>query len=221
MKIIEYIDKDLNEVIPKGIINYQNASDETLANKGYYRVIIPTFDEDTQKLENLHIAGNIATYDVVDIPITEVEAKKERELKAEIERVFGRVLKGAMAILMGKTLDDDLDYYREVYKTKYEYCKDPNNTYDSLLQLEFSNESIPNINTLQEYKQFVITRYEQAEAMFKNVQAMLEVLRKKILKDISDKIFEKGKERLDALDNLDISLSPAQFQGEFQRILSL
>lgn len=50
---------------------------------GFKDVVVPDYDSRVQKLSNLHLSGDVYTYDVVDITFSETLAElKERKIKA-------------------------------------------------------------------------------------------------------------------------------------------
>ena len=66
----------------------KNLSDEKLKEYGFYDIVTPTFDGRVEKLENLHLDGDVYTYDVVDITfsqtLAELKANKIQSLKSII-----------------------------------------------------------------------------------------------------------------------------------------
>jgi len=125
---MRYVNDKLEFVVPKGIINYNNASNKTLASKGYYRVVILPFDENTQKLENLHIVGNVATYDVIDLSQQEIEQKEQQKQLEQINALnekwkqdgqtyYDEIKNQITLSLVGKT--NAINIMSEINKTVY------------------------------------------------------------------------------------------------------
>lgn len=64
----------------------KNLSDEELYNLGFRDVVKPTYEPRTQQLVNLHLDGDVYTYDVIEVPfketLAELKDNKVSELKS-------------------------------------------------------------------------------------------------------------------------------------------
>ena len=64
-------------------------SDDELKSYGFYNVIQPSFDARIQELSNLHLDGDVYTYDVIEKPIketlAELKSQKIQTVKFEVE----------------------------------------------------------------------------------------------------------------------------------------
>ena len=67
----------------------KNLSDEELYNLGFRDVVIPTFDGRIEELANLHLDGDIYTYDVIDKPIKETVAELKTERISMLKSIIG------------------------------------------------------------------------------------------------------------------------------------
>ena len=59
---------------------------------GFKDVVYPTFDGRIEKLENLHLDGDVYTYDVVDITFTETLAKLKADKIQSLKSIIGSKL---------------------------------------------------------------------------------------------------------------------------------
>jgi len=59
---------------------------------GFKDVIIPNFDPRIEELANIHLDGDIYTYDVIDIPIKDTLAKLKEQKIAELKSIVGGIL---------------------------------------------------------------------------------------------------------------------------------
>jgi len=59
---------------------------------GFKDVIIPNFDPRIEELTNIHLDGDIYTYDVIDIPIKDTLAKLKEQKIAELKSIVGGIL---------------------------------------------------------------------------------------------------------------------------------
>ena len=62
----------------------KNLSDEELYNLGFRDVVTPTFDDRVQELANLHLDGDVYTYDVIEVPFKETLADLKEIKIAEL-----------------------------------------------------------------------------------------------------------------------------------------
>ena len=124
----------------------------------------------------------------------------------------------AKAIVMGKTVEDDLDYFQDVYTEKYNQCQDLNDSFDYFLDLEATAEGY---GSLEDYKMLVITKFETGLAFFKQAKAMTEVFRKVVLFNIENKDFGTAESQIILVDNLPRDITPSDFAVNFQNVISL
>jgi hypothetical protein len=121
----------------------------------------------------------------------------------------------AKAIVMNKRKEDDLDYWEDVYTLKYQQAKD--GSADTFLALEAEAEGME----LQEFKALVISKFENGLALFADAKAMLEVIRKVVLKDLEIDSFALANLRIAALEDLPETITTQQFNTEFENILNI
>lgn len=182
----------------------------------------PVFDSNThKKTSTLILTNNIVTYQIVPLTPEEISQNETSQLSISKARLNPLVAKSRVwlrAILMGKTLEDDLEYFEDVYRTKYNQCTDPNGTFDTLLTMEAQLEGFANVS---DYKAYVIGRWEQGLGFYEGAKGLLEVFRKRVLKDFDDNDKAKADLRMDELDGLPSDLNPMDFQTEFERIMAL
>jgi len=70
----------------------KNLSDEELYNLGFRDVVTPTFDGRIEELANLHLDGDIYTYDVIDRPIKETVAELKANKVSQLKAIVGSKL---------------------------------------------------------------------------------------------------------------------------------
>ena len=70
------------------IVGFNRLSDAELQEYGYYDLVKPTYDSRIEELANLHLDGDVYTYDVIDKPIqgtlAELKANKISTLKSMV-----------------------------------------------------------------------------------------------------------------------------------------
>lgn len=147
-----------------------------------------------------------------------INQKLTNKLNQELSNICFASRLWAKAIAMDKTINDDLDYFEDVYTEKYNQCKDLDGVFDYFLELEANAEGY---TRLTDYKQLVIQKYEAGLSFFQQAKAMLEVFRKVVLLDIDNKNFTQAKSKITNLDALPNDISPTDFATEFQRIINL
>jgi hypothetical protein len=59
---------------------------------GFKDVVIPSYDSRAQELANLHLEGNVYTYDVIDKPIQETLSKLKEQKISELKSIAGNKL---------------------------------------------------------------------------------------------------------------------------------
>ena len=70
----------------------KNLSDEKLKEYGFYDVVTPTFDGRFEKLNNLHLEGDVFTYDVIEILIKETLAELKSNKIQSLKSMVGSKL---------------------------------------------------------------------------------------------------------------------------------
>lgn len=163
----------------------------------------------------LRANGTPEIVDCFDDEIKEIEFAKIAPLQ---KIVLDKIKRYSLALAMGKSVNDDLEYFKEAYTTKYEMCKgtkiDP---YDSIL----TESQLEGFVTKQEYVNIVISKFEQG-LMFRNIALqMSEILRKLILNDITALNYTKAIERLEIVNQLDSDITVEDVSGIFQQVLNL
>lgn len=222
----------LHTNIPKTFVNakgetllvFDQRSNEEHYGNGFREVVQPTFDANTHKRSNdlieIEIEGiKKVTYEVEVLSEEEIQAKVDQykaTLQTRLNEVVSSSRRYAKAIVLGKTINDDLDYFEDVYTTKYEMCQVT--YFDALLEMEAQAEGF---KTLDEYKAYVIGRFEAGKAFFEQAKVMLEVFRKVCLAHFEQDNYSKAERKITSLDDLPEDISPAVFATEFQRILAL
>jgi hypothetical protein len=205
-----------------GVANYDKLDSAVHILDGWQNVDMPEYDKNVHKLSDPKEDGNgLFYFELIELTLDEIialEDQKAENILNYLNKVVFSSRLWAKAIVMGKTDKDDLDYFQDVYTAKYRHCKDSNNSFDVFLELERIAESF---NSLEEYKAYVIVRFEQGQAFFEQAKAMIEVFRKIVLKDLEVKNLDLADSRVLALDNLPESITPSEFSAEFQRIINL
>lgn len=70
----------------------KNLSDEILKSYGFYDLARPDYDHRIQELANLHLEGDVYTYDVIDKPIQGTLAELKADKIAQLKRMVGSKL---------------------------------------------------------------------------------------------------------------------------------
>ena len=207
--------------IPKlynNIPYYHKLTAERHLEDGWQTVTKPETIQDVNYLSGIkEDAEGVFYYDVVDYTSEEIESRNNNEvlrIVSYLNTVVSSSRLYAKAIVMGKNVSDDLDYFKDVYTSKYNMCKVSD--FDVFLELESDAEGFP---TLDEYKEHVISRFEAGQAFFEQAKAMLEVFRKIVLSHTENGELEQAKNKIQAVDDLPDTLSPADFGAAFQYIL--
>jgi len=119
---------------------------------------------------------------------------------------------------MGKTIDDNLDYYELVYRNKYKMAKglipDPNNTLSLESQLE-------NFTDLEAYKAYIIEKFELGEGFYNSALQLSEVVRKRVLKDEEINDLDKAISRLSLINDMTKEVTVHEVHGVFNQIMNL
>ena len=66
----------------------KNLSEEELKSLGMFDLITPTYDGRIQELANLHLEGDVYTYDVIDKPIKETLAELKEQKISEVKSII-------------------------------------------------------------------------------------------------------------------------------------
>ena len=74
------------------IVGFNRLSVSELESYGCYDVVIPTYDGRIQELENLHLDGDVYTYDVKDISFSETLAELKDNKIDELKSIAGSKL---------------------------------------------------------------------------------------------------------------------------------
>ena len=161
---------------------------------------------------------NGGTFDEVDSTDEELLEEKSNKLINLQKVVLQKIQNYTRALSMGKSIKDDLDYFERVYTLKYEIAigtkTDPLNT----LELEANLEGY---NSIQEYKELIINKFEQGRGFFEIAMQMIEVLRKQIFVDIELYNLDKAIQRLEIIDNLEDTIQVDDIQNIFNKVMSL
>ncbi len=161
---------------------------------------------------------NGGTFDEVDSTDEELLEEKSNKLINLQKVVLQKIQNYTRALSMGKSIKDDLDYFERVYTLKYEIAigtkTDPLNT----LELEANLEGY---NSIQEYKELIINKFEQGRGFFEIAMQMNEVLRKQIFVDIELYNLDKAIQRLEIIDNLEDTIQVDDIQNIFNKVMSL
>ena len=59
---------------------------------GFYELITPDYDARVEELSNLHLDGDVYTYDVIDLPITETLSKLKENKINQSKSIIGNML---------------------------------------------------------------------------------------------------------------------------------
>jgi len=71
---------------------YLSLNDTTASELGFKDVATPTFDGRIEELSNLHLEGDVYTYDVIDKPIKETLAELKSNKVSELKYIVGSKL---------------------------------------------------------------------------------------------------------------------------------
>ncbi len=210
-------------VMPKFYNNtpyYNTLSNDKHIADGWQTVEVPEIDYATQRLSEIKEDENgVFYYEVIDINADELQAIEDAEIQMINDRLNASVFNSRLhskAIAMGKQKTDDLDYFEDVYTSKYNMCLGTD--FDDILELERVAEGYEDLAT---YKAYVIERYEAGHSFFEQSKAMLEVFRKIVLQHIENAEIDKANEKIQALNDLPIDLSPQDFGTQFESIIAL
>jgi hypothetical protein len=135
-----------------------------------------------------------------------------------LKKVLNKILLYSKALAMGKSIEDDLAYFEEAYTNKYNMCK--GNTVDPYNTLYYESLS-EGFVTLQEYKDYVIEKYELGKSFYDTALQMSEVMRKLIIVDCSTNNFEKAITRLKLVDDLPTTITVQQVSITFNQVITL
>lgn len=69
-----------------------NLTDEQLSAHGFKDLITPDYDSRTQELANLHLEGDVYTYDVIDVPFLETLSELKANKVSELKSMVGSIL---------------------------------------------------------------------------------------------------------------------------------
>jgi hypothetical protein len=135
-----------------------------------------------------------------------------------LKKVLNKILLYSRALAMGKSVDDDLDYFEKAYTNKYEMCKglkvDPYNT----LYIESVSEGFA---TVQEYKDYVIEKYELGKGFYDTALQLSEVMRKLVINDCANNEINKAVQRLTLVDELPTTITVAQVSQVFNQVMAI
>lgn len=152
-----------------------------------------------------------------ELPVVEI-TYLQNDVDVLLKKVLNKILLYSKALAMGKSIEDDLAYFEEAYTNKYNMCKgnssDPYNTlyYESLAE---------GFTTLQEYKDYVITKYELGKSFYDTALQMSEVMRKLIIVDCTSNNLNKAIQRLKLVDDLPATITPQQVSVVFNQVINL
>lgn len=195
-----------------------NLRDESEWFQDGFRDYVDVEVNEYQNKSEIILINNVYTHNVTDKSPSEVIEIKNERYDYLLLVVFNKVREYARALAMGKSIDDDLDYYELAYTNKYNMCKglipDPNNT----IATEASLEGYP---STQAYKDYVIVAYD-AGKMFRNQAIqMLEVVRKRVILDKDNDDIDTALTRLTMIDNLPKDIKVEDVDGVFTNIMTV
>lgn len=84
MKHYNNIENKVYSILPRnynGVSNFSKASKETLEKNGFYELIEPKFNENTEKLGNVVKSGDYYTYEVVPLSADELQEKQIQQIQ--------------------------------------------------------------------------------------------------------------------------------------------
>ena len=119
---------------------------------------------------------------------------------------------------MGKSIDDDLEYFEKAYTNKYEMCKGLKPDSYNTLQIESVAEGFA---TLQEYKDYVIEKYELGKGFYDTALQLSEVMRKLVINDCTNNEINKAMQRLTLVDELPTTITVAQVSEVFNQVMAI
>jgi hypothetical protein len=70
----------------------KNLSEETLQSYGFYDLVRPEYDSRIEELANLHLDGDVYTYDVIDKPIKQTVAELKEQKISNLKHIIGSQL---------------------------------------------------------------------------------------------------------------------------------
>lgn len=135
-----------------------------------------------------------------------------------LKRVLNKILLYSRALAMGKSIDDDLEYFEKAYTNKYEMCKGLKPDSYSTLQIESVAEGFA---TLQEYKDYVIEKYEIGKGFYDTALQLSEVMRKLVINDCTNNEINKAMQRLTLVDELPTTITVAQVSEVFNQVMAI
>jgi len=150
---------------------------------------------------------------LVETHISTIEEKDEL-----LRRVLNKILLYSRALAMGKSIDDDLEYFEKAYTNKYEMCKGLKPDFFNTLYLEATSEGFASV---QEYKAFVIGRYEAGKGFYDTALQLSEVMRKLVINDCTNNEIDKAMQRLNLVDELPTTITVEQVSIVFNQVISL
>jgi hypothetical protein len=150
---------------------------------------------------------------LVETHISTIEEKDEL-----LKRVLNKILLYSRALAMGKSIDDDLEYFEKAYTNKYEMCKGLKPDSFNTLYLEATSEGFASV---QEYKDYVIERYEAGKGFYDTALQLSEVMRKLVITDCDNNQIEKAIQRLKLVDELPTTITVEQVSIVFNQVILL
>lgn len=154
--------------------------------------------------------------------VEEINFEKIKILTELKPKIFSKIKRYALALAMGKSVDDDLEYYETAYRQKYQRAKDFLSGAFSDALGTFQTESIlEGFETPTTYANYIITAFEKGENFQKVAYDMSEVLRKLLLKDEAEMNYDKAIARCTIIDELPDTVQATQIGAIFNQVLSL
>ncbi|MEB3408610.1 hypothetical protein [Flavobacterium psychrophilum] len=154
----------------------------------------------------------------------EIEDFEKAKVAPLLSKVLGKIKRYSLALAMGKSVNDDLDYFEMAYINKYKMANSllayylnnnlPNpDPYQTLL----AESKIEGYATLNEYLNDVVAKFEKGSKFRDIALQMSEVLRKLVAKDTT----EKALQRLNIVDSLQDNVRASDIRGIFEQVLNL
>ena len=200
--------------------HYNTLPNSRFIEDGWQDLQVPLVDNSYQKISEVKEDDDgFFYYEVIELNSSELLELQNQEYSDTLNNLNAVVSSArlyAKAVAMNKTLQHDLDYFEDVYTSKYNMCQVT--TFDDLLDFERIAEGY---DSLEVYKAYVIERFEEGQSFFEQVKAIMEVFRKIVLQHIKNAEIDKANEKIQALNDLPIDLSPQDFSAHFESIIAL
>jgi hypothetical protein len=208
------------------IDNYAKSNDHYL--HGWRDVVIPEITT-SQRLGNDYILiDNIVTKEVIIISELELQEIEFAKIAPLQKIVLDKIKRYSLALAMGKSINDDLEYFEKAYRNKYKMAKAmlaylldntlPNpDPYNTLL----TESVLEGYATLIDYLNDIVLKFDNGSQFMEIALQMSEVLRKLIMNDITALDYTKAIDRLEIVNQLESDITAGEVNGIFQQVLNL